>query len=160
VRNIRWTLVSVALLLCCSAIMEKEGDQDGECNDALDNDGDELYDCDDPDCADYYECLPDPDPDPDTGSDPGPYDYERFRDDMVQASCDKMEECDFFTEYFTYADCLALSDAQDTGYSSWDCSNYDSRAAQECVEAWENVSCDDFVTGTGLDVCDDVCSND
>lgn len=154
-KRTRWMLVVAAVLLSCTAIMEQEGDQDGECNDALDNDGDGLYDCDDEDCADYWECLPDTDTEPD-----GPYDYEQFSDDMLQVSCDKMEECEFFTDYFTYDDCMALADQVDTGHYTWECQDYDSRAAQDCVVAWAAVSCDDFLTGTGLEVCDDVCSND
>jgi hypothetical protein len=88
------------------------------------------------------------------------YDYETFGDDMLQTSCDKMEECEFFTDYFTYDDCLALGDAEDTGGEVWECADYDSGAAKECVDAWAAVSCDDFLTGTGLEICDDVCSND
>jgi hypothetical protein len=88
------------------------------------------------------------------------YDYDTFGDDMLQTSCDKMEECEFFTDYFTYEDCLALGDVEDTGGEEWVCEDYDSGAAKECVDAWAAVSCDDFLTGTGLEICDDVCSND
>jgi len=42
----------------------------------------------------------------------------------------------------------------------WECEEYDSGAAKECVTAWEDVSCDDFLTGAGLEICDDVCTND
>ncbi len=67
-------LVLSAALLSCDAFTGSEGDQDGECNDALDNDGDDLYDCDDPDCAGYWECAEgdadtDTDADSDTDSD-------------------------------------------------------------------------------------------
>ena len=52
-------------LLACDHSFEKpfvapntvEGDRPGECEDANDNDGDGLYDCDDPDCAANTECL-------------------------------------------------------------------------------------------------------
>ena len=154
--SLRWMPLVALLSGCgsCGSVLGSEGDQDGECNDALDNDGDDLYDCDDPDCAEYWECLPD------TGPVEGPYDYEAFSEDMLQAACDKMEECAFFTDYFTYDDCRALGDVEDTGGHEWVCEGYDTRAAQACVEEWINVSCDDFLAGIGLDVCDDVCRND
>ncbi len=88
------------------------------------------------------------------------YDYDTFGDDMLNASCDKMEECEFFTEYFTYDDCIALGDVEDTGGEVWECADYDSGAAKECVTAWTDVSCDDFLAGAGTEICDDVCSND
>jgi hypothetical protein len=37
---------------------EREGDDPGECEDAADNDGDGLFDCDDPDCEQAPVCLP------------------------------------------------------------------------------------------------------
>ena len=74
----RWSAVSrtrlfgvglCALLLCgCPVITESmvsdrlgdavgtEGRFAGECSDAADNDGDGLYDCDDPDCAASPDC--------------------------------------------------------------------------------------------------------
>ncbi|MEC7948115.1 MAG: hypothetical protein VX265_11150, partial [Myxococcota bacterium] len=36
--------------------LEAEGDQPGECSDGADQDRDELFDCDDPDCAGSQEC--------------------------------------------------------------------------------------------------------
>ncbi len=152
--------ITTALLLCATTIgcgrllSGTEGANAGECADALDNDGDELYDCDDPDCAASPDCQPD------TTGNGDYYDYEQFADDMLQASCDKLDECDFYTEYFTYEDCLALGDPGDTGHQSWDCEDYDDDAARQCVEDWQNISCDDFIEGHGLESCSDVCSND
>jgi hypothetical protein len=57
------------LLLGCR---NPEGYAPAECTDALDNDGDGLYDCDDPDCADAPACAEgdaDTDADTDTDSD-------------------------------------------------------------------------------------------
>ncbi len=84
------------------------------------------------------------------------YDVDTYADDMLNASCDKMEEC----EYFTYDDCKALGDVEDTSAEPWECADYDSGAAKECVDAYAAVSCDDFLTMTGLEICNDVCSND
>ncbi len=59
-----WTLVlSVVLAGCPSADdddagpVEREGDDPGECDDGADNDGDGLFDCDDPDCAGAPVCT-------------------------------------------------------------------------------------------------------
>jgi len=90
----------------------------------------------------------------------GCYDYDTFADERFQTSCDKMDECGYFTAYFTYEDCLAIGDIEDTGLDVWECGNYDSRAARECVDAWAAISCDVYMVGTGLESCDDVCTND
>ncbi len=45
-------VLALAFLYGCS----NEGDNAGECTDNLDNDGDGLYDCNDPGCFEYEEC--------------------------------------------------------------------------------------------------------
>ena len=45
------------LLVLCGCGAAAEGLAPGECTDDLDNDGDGLYDCADPDCANTMECL-------------------------------------------------------------------------------------------------------
>ena len=58
----RVSVVSVFLLFalfsgCGEAYdVDIEGDVDGECSDSEDNDSDELFDCDDPDCETSAEC--------------------------------------------------------------------------------------------------------
>lgn len=87
------------------------------------------------------------------------YDYDTFADEMLQTSCDKMQECELFNDYFTYDDCLALGDIEDTSTDPWECADYDSGAAKECVDGWAAISCDDLLAGSTVDVCDTVCSN-
>jgi hypothetical protein len=174
--------ISGASLLACLGIGNKpEGHAAGECTDGADNDTDGFYDCDDPDCFAAPDCqVPETeaglcydgeDNDEDglidcydddcEGSADCPecwdYPYEEFGDDMVQTSCDKFLECDLFSAHFTYDDCLALGDADDGG---WECQDYDCDAAEDCVDDWAGISCADLLAGEGLDVCDQVCSND
>ncbi|HCH61186.1 MAG TPA: hypothetical protein DFR83_00180, partial [Deltaproteobacteria bacterium] len=40
-----------------TAAVDFEGDVAGECSDAVDNDRDRLFDCDDPDCAGAPDCA-------------------------------------------------------------------------------------------------------
>ncbi len=49
--------VGVFASLGCSGLLAKEGIAAGECTDAADNDGDGLFDCDDPDCGGSAECA-------------------------------------------------------------------------------------------------------
>ncbi len=63
---------SLLFLLLSAACTPSEGREAGECSDAADNDGDGLYDCDDPDCAgspDCDEADTDTDADGDTDTD-------------------------------------------------------------------------------------------
>ncbi len=76
------------------------------------------------------------DPEPGPKPYPGPGDLRRA-----------MEGCDFFQDYFTYDDCVALGDVEDSVY---ECDDYDSSAAKDCVDAWASVSCDDFLRSEGL----------
>ena len=87
------------------------------------------------------------------------YDFDTFADDSLQATCDKMEECELFNDYFTYDDCMALGDVEDTGSEVWECADYDSKAAKDCVTALTDVTCDDYSAGSGTEICNDVCSN-
>ena len=118
----------------------------GLCYDGIDNDEDGLVDCYDDDCegsADCPECWD--------------YPYDDWGDDLLLAACDKMDHCDLFSQYFTYEDCLALGDKPDDG---WECQDYDCDAGEACLAAYQTVSCDDFIAGNGLNVCEQVCSND
>ncbi len=46
----------------------------------------------------------------------------------------------------------------DTG-EPWVCVRYDCEAADACVRATESLTCDDFMAGSGTEVCDEVCEN-
>ena len=86
--------------------------------------------------------------------------YDEFTEDMLLASCDKMQECEMLSEYFTYEDCLALGDRVDTG-EEFVCEDYDVAAAIECLAAQQQASCEEFPTsGDWNAVCNEVCSND
>ena len=74
----RRTLFPVLFLI--SACTSPEGVEPGDCADALDNDGDGLYDCDDPDCSGAPDCSEgdadtdaDADSDTDADTDTGPW---------------------------------------------------------------------------------------
>ena len=62
--RIRWRLILLVLLLLlsgCSTQKSIEGATPGQCSDGADNDGDGLYDCNDPNCAGAPDCLGDDD---------------------------------------------------------------------------------------------------
>jgi len=84
------------------------------------------------------------------------YDIDTYTEDVLQLTCDKMEECDMFSEYFTYDDCMTIADVEDSGVEVLECEDYDSSAAQECTDLWADVSCDDFAAPA---ICADICSN-
>ena len=62
------TIIMAALLLC-SCGKDPEGSFTGECADGDDNDGDDLVDCDDPDCEGDPDCQPEADADADADAD-------------------------------------------------------------------------------------------
>ena len=131
-RRVHRTLVLAAVLACGCSLVGSEGDQDGECNDALDNDGDDLYDCDDPDCADYWECA-EGDADTDTDADA---DMDTDADSTPGATGDSWTwvplEIDVVTygydaqEWFYSIDCIGWAENadlqihQDVGGAVWE----------------------------------------
>ncbi len=86
------------------------------------------------------------------------YDYDTFADEFSDAMCNKYDECDYFTEYWTYDMCMG-TDAEDTGGTEWLCEDYDSALAQECVDGWVALTCDDLAAASTPDACTTVCSN-
>jgi len=86
------------------------------------------------------------------------YDYETFADELQTTMCDKMQECEMFTDYFTYEDCTA-EPAEDTSAEEWVCEEYNSDAAKDCVDGWTTITCEDLTGGSTVDICADVCSN-
>lgn len=86
------------------------------------------------------------------------YSEDSFEEDMIDAMCNKMDECGWLDDLgWTLDECLNQS-STDTGGE--ECVDYDGGAAKDCVTAVEDATCDDYAAGTGLDVCEDVCSND
>ncbi len=153
-------------MVSCQLLLEPEGRNAGECSDAADNDGDGLFDCDDSDCAGSPDCVEEEYDEPE---DSGPldtgdgdtcedYTYEAYAEDSLEAVCDKWDECGLLSAHFTYEDCLAIGDMEDTA-NPWECEDFDCDAAQRCVQAFNDVSCEDFEIGHGTDICDQVCSN-
>ena len=55
----------LTILFLTTGCVALEGDEDGGCSDAEDNDGDGLFDCEDVDCRDDADCAADDD---DSGS--------------------------------------------------------------------------------------------
>lgn len=140
-------LFGSSTLACLGIGKDPEGTNAGECSDGADNDNDDLWDCEDDDCEGSPDC-------PECWE----YDYDTFGDDMLLAACNKMRDCDFLSSYFTYEDCMALEDVEDTG-EPWECEDYDCESAVACEAAWVASTCQQLQDGTGFEVCDDVCSN-
>ena len=149
-----WALALPLVLAGCGLFTDPEGVEPGECADALDNDEDGLYDCDDAGCDGSADCEEQETEDPCYG-----YDYDDFVEGYIPALCDKMLVCDFFTDYFTYEDCMALGEQQDTG-QQWECEDFDCSAAAACIEEWQVLTCDDLFLGGVTPSCDQVCRND
>ncbi len=84
------------------------------------------------------------------------YSEDAYEEDLINAMCNKMDECGWLEELqWTLDECLNQS-SEDTG---GECVDYDGAAAKECVTAIEDATCDDYAAGIGREVCDDVCSN-
>ncbi len=129
---------------------ETQADPETDCTDGVDNDEDGLIDCDDDDCTGTETC-----PECSDSS----YDYDKFADEVLPVLCGKWQECGMFNEYFTYEDCMALADVEDTG-EPWECEDFSCGWAELCVEQYTTLSCDDLNAGVGTEACDQVCSND
>ena len=134
---------STALHACLGIGQDPEGTNAGECSDGADNDQDDLWDCEDPDCDGSPDCFC------------WDYPYDDFEDDLQQTVCDKVAECGMFSEHFTYEDCMAPY--EDDG---WVCVDYDCEAADACDAGWAAIACDAIASGQAVDVCTAVCSND
>ncbi len=142
-----FTLVfaGIGLQACQGLFALPEGQQAGECSDDADNDADSRVDCDDPDCLDAVNCTDD--------------DYLAFFAEMIVVACDKLDECDLFSSNQSYEECLAYSGAYDSEGHPFQCEDYDAVAAEECVEAWQTVTCADYHDGDAVSICYEVCSN-
>jgi hypothetical protein len=90
----------------------------------------------------------------------GCYNYDTFADDYLVAICDKLEECEFFTDKYTKDDCLNPPEVEDTsGAEPWVCEEFDADMAQACIDEIVAVSCEDYTSGAGFDSCKSYCSN-
>ncbi len=101
------------LLLSLLACTPPEGSEPGHCADALDNDNDGLYDCDDPDCAGAPDCQEadadidtDTDTDTDTTRDTGP-------DEPCGVGVDEVDPADGSTDAYYRGDIEFLLDDPD-----------------------------------------------
>ncbi len=88
------------------------------------------------------------------------YCYSSFNEDLLSTACAKWDECGFFPhDGFTYDDCIAAGEVEDTDGDDWECEDYDKRAAKDCIEAWEHASCEEVMAGNVSERCEDMCSN-
>ncbi len=78
---------------------------------------------------------------------------DEFSDEYLVAACDKLDECGVLTEDYSYEDCVATPGPEQ------ECQDYDSKAAEACVEATNAVSCEDLLMEQGTEICEEVCSN-
>ncbi len=104
-RELAWVL-PLALTIACGDKDDSgrlwEGRTPGECSDAADNDGDGLFDCDDPDCAGASSCEAEGDADTDADAD-GDTDADTDADADADADADTDTDTDTgATEEFTF----------------------------------------------------------
>ena len=91
---------------------------------------------------------------------------EDFSAEFTDVSCAKMVECFDaaaleFLGFTTEEECVDLytSDGTDTGTSDDSC-DFDSAKAQDCLDAYEAVTCEELTGGTAdLSACDDLCKD-
>jgi hypothetical protein len=80
-----------------------------------------------------------------------------FGAEAAKSVCAKMFECNKAMVSKVYADEAACQDALSGNYDptakSADC-NYDSKAAGDCLDAFDAMSCDDVKAGTTPSECD------
>ena len=137
-------LVVAATLASCDS--DGEGTEPGDCTDRADNDGDGLFDCDDEGCAGSPDC--------------DRYTVAEFSQDVLEAMCNKMDECGWLDDLgWTLEECLEQGPS-DTAGGDEECEDFSPVAAEACIEAIEESTCEDYAEGVGLDVCEQVCSND
>lgn len=88
---------------------------------------------------------------------------EEFGQQVGEVTCDKLFECmgDTTLGFFGWTsveDCYAAGETTGTPPTGTsECANFDSAAAQACLDAWDAVTCEDMTGGTGtvaLSECD------
>ncbi len=93
---------------------------------------------------------------------------DEFADEFIVATCDKMFECTSAEEieaagaFWVFGadseECQGIfADAEaveDTGSTC----EFDSSAAQECLDAYNSMSCEDAADGTTPDACNNICA--
>ncbi|MCB9777954.1 MAG: hypothetical protein H6742_05275 [Alphaproteobacteria bacterium] len=89
------------------------------------------------------------------------YSYDKFSTEGPDAICAKYEECgllDFWGG--TVESCMNYQEAALGGVEAdgSECPNYDKDAAQECVEDWELLTCEQLNDGQTPTSCEKVCS--
>ncbi|MFH1465354.1 MAG: hypothetical protein ABIO70_13285 [Pseudomonadota bacterium] len=88
------------------------------------------------------------------------YDFETFSDDFLIAVCDKLAECEVFTDDYTKDDCLNPEEIEDTsGAEEWVCEEFDGDMAQTCIDNLTAATCDDYATVLTSSECTSYCSN-
>ena len=84
------------------------------------------------------------------------YSEDRFNDDLTEAWCEHLVECDLTED--TIDECIAEAGDEDTSDFA-DC-DFDSQAARDCVQAVQGLECPDTGEFSMLPaVCGDVYTN-
>ncbi len=86
------------------------------------------------------------------------YTEDSYISDYVDVVCGLYAECDLYSEYFTQEMCESIGDTtEDTGATTTTCT-FDGDIAQDCISAWEEITCDDLTAGNVPSVCANVYS--
>jgi len=89
---------------------------------------------------------------------------EKFSEEMVAASCNKMSEC-FGAEMMTAMgfasvdECIAkTTSSADDKFSEENCPNYDAGLAKQCLDQFDAASCDAIANGSAdISACETMC---
>jgi hypothetical protein len=89
------------------------------------------------------------------------YSQDRYADDMIELTCAKFAECDML-DFFGGTE-EACQNYQQSFYQgveddSETCPNYDSKAARDCADAWEDITCAELEDGQTPAICSSVCT--
>ena len=92
---------------------------------------------------------------------------DEFADEMIVVTCDKMFECTTAEEieaagaFWVFGadseECQAIFDsAEATEDTGAEC-EFDGAAAQECLDGYESMTCEEAAEGTAPDACNNIC---
>ena len=81
------------------------------------------------------------------------YSEDDYVEDYIDVACGLWDECGLYSEYFTREMCESIEDTvyADTG-GTWECT-FNADVAQDCIAAWEELTCDDLQAGNLPSIC-------
>lgn len=89
------------------------------------------------------------------------YSQGKYAEDMIELTCERLAECDML-DFFggTEESCQSYQESVYEGAEGDEdtCPNYDPKAARDCADGWEDLTCSELQSGQLPAACDTVCS--